>query len=83
MQTRKDVRHCANGQCQAKFQKLGEGRTVVFPVSDSLAWGLPKDVKLKTVWLCDGCSKELYVQLDRVRHQIKIIHRHSSNMASL
>ena len=70
-----EVGNCANRDCNARFQKLGDGKLSVFPVEDSEHWGLPCHVKQKAIWLCRECSARFYVRLDHQRHRVQLVQK--------
>ena len=75
MDAKSDVSTCANPECKSKFVRLGDGELFVFPVLDPEGWGLPRNVKQKAFWLCDGCCSKYYVRVDRRHHAARIVHK--------
>lgn len=78
MDAKSDVSTCAHPTCKSKFRRLGDGELFVFPVADPQSWGLPKHIKQKVFWLCDGCCSKFYVRLDRRHKSAQVVHRAES-----
>lgn len=76
-----DVSSCANPQCNATFNRLGEGKLMIFPIDDATEWGLPKEAKQKAIWLCRECASHMYVRLDRRRHVVQLVRHERSHEA--
>ncbi len=69
------VDKCANHECPEHFRKIGDGKLYVFPVNDPEAWGLPKGLRQKVVWLCQDCWRHFYVRFDREAHTATVVAR--------
>lgn len=70
------VEKCANHQCPEHFKTIAKGKLYVFPVTDPEAWGLPRGLRQKVVWLCEGCRKHFYVRFDQDSHSATVVERH-------
>lgn len=75
MEARSDVSTCANPNCRAKFNRLGDGELFVFHVTDPKAWGVPSHTKQKVFWLCDGCCTKYRIRLDHRHHVAQVVHK--------